>query len=136
MLMGFTLPESMDECLYFSRRTLGKDGKAVAWVEKKMCPQCKKAKMGKPVEKGSVKIRAPLYRCPACGHEEEKKAHEESCDVKIMYTCPFCKANGEAITPYKRKKLDGVDAFVFECTSCKKKLGITKKMKEKKGEPE
>lgn len=130
--MGFKMPNSMDECLYFSRRTLDPDGKAVAWVEKKDCPKCGKAKMGKPVEKGSVKIRAKEYVCPECGFTEEKKEHEESCEVKIIYTCPYCKHEGETTTPYKRKKFEGADAFVFECQKCKKKIGITKKMKDTK----
>lgn len=130
--MAFQIPSSMDGCLYFTRRTLENDGKIMAWVEKKDCPKCKKAKMGKPVDDGQVKIRAPYYVCPACGYQEEKKAHEESCDVKVIYTCPYCKKSGEATTPYKRKKFEGVDAFVFECGSCKKKIGISKKMADKK----
>ena len=51
----------MDECFYFTNRTLedGK-GKATAWVLKPECPKCKKGPMGKPVVKGKVKINVPL----------------------------------------------------------------------------
>ncbi|MFT4304165.1 MAG: hypothetical protein ACMXYG_06375 [Candidatus Woesearchaeota archaeon] len=130
--MSFTIPGSMDECLYFTRRTLGNAGKAVAWVEKKDCPECGKAKMGKPVVKGKVKVRATTYECPACGFSVDKKEYESTCEVKIIYTCPECNYEGDAVSPYKRKKWQGVDAFVFECEKCKAKLGITKKMADAK----
>ena len=71
-------PESMDECLYFTNRTIGELGKAKAWVYKKMCPKCGETKMGKPVEKGKVRIRAKEYVCSECGHIEEKKEHIEA----------------------------------------------------------
>lgn len=129
--MGFTMPDSMDQCLYFTRRSLDNDGKIVAWVERQSCSKCKKGKMGKPVEKGKVKTRAAYYECPECKFQQDKKEHEESCEVKVIYTCPFCKHKGEATTPYKRKKWDGMDAYVFVCENCNKKIGITKKMKEK-----
>jgi predicted RNA-binding Zn-ribbon protein involved in translation (DUF1610 family) len=126
--MAFELPNSMDECLYFTRRTLDNDGKVVAWVERKTCLDCGKAKMGKPVDKGKVKIRATVYVCPDCGAEEDKKTHEESCEVKIIYTCPHCKNQGETTTLYKRKKFQGVDSIIFECEKCGQKIPITKKM--------
>jgi len=126
------MPESMDECLYFSRRSLGETGQAVAWVKKIDCPECGKAKMGKPVEKGKVKIRAKEYVCPECGHTEEKKEYEEKCEMEIIYTCPHCGHEGEATTQYKKKAFEGVPSYVFECSGCGKKLGITKKMKEGK----
>ena len=56
--MSLEMPDSMGECLYFSRRSLGETGQAVAWVKKIDCPECGKAKMGKPVVKDKVKIRA------------------------------------------------------------------------------
>ena len=133
--MSLKIPESTEECLYFTRRTLGEKGKIMAWVYKKDCPKCGKAKMGKPVEKGSVKIRAKEYVCPGCSHAEEKKAHEESCMVEVIYTCPQCGSEGEATTEYKRKSFYGVPAYVFACGKCGKKIGITKKMKAKKAEP-
>ena len=130
-----TMPNSMDECIYFTRRVYVNNGKAIAWVYRKTCPQCKKAKMGKPLDPktGKSKIRADVYECPECKYSEEKTAHEESLTVEIMYTCPYCGDKGEATTPYKRKTFEGVPSYVFECNKCKKKIGITKKMKSKKG---
>ncbi len=125
-------PQSMDEVIYFTNRTLEGSGKARAWVYKKVCPECGKAKMGKPVEGGKVKIRANEYVCPECGHTEEKKEHEESLMVEVQYTCPHCAKEGEATTEYRRKSFEGVPAYVFTCESCGKKLGITKKMKQGK----
>ena len=122
----------MDDCLYFTRRSLENSGNAIAWVERRECPKCKKATMGKPVEKGKVKIRATKYVCPACDYSEEKQEHEDASTVKIIYTCPYCSHKGEATTPYKRKKFGGVDAYVFVCEKCNEKIGITKKMAEKK----
>ena len=130
--MTFKMPDSMDQCIYFTRRTLDNNGKAIAWVEREKCPKCKKGLMGKPKEKGKVKTRATYYECPECGFQEEKKTHEEKCTVRVIYTCPYCKNSGEATTQYKRKKWEGIDAYVFECSKCKKKIGITKKMKDKK----
>lgn len=128
------MPDSMDECLYFTRRALGENGKIVAWVSKKKCPKCGKSVMGKPVDEktGRPKIRAKEYTCPSCGFTEEKKEHEESLMAEIIYTCPFCEFSGEASVPYKRKTFEGVKAIVFECGKCGKKIGISKKMKEKK----
>ncbi len=123
-----TEPESMDDLIYFTNRK--KDNLIIkAWVYKKECPQCHKAKMGKPVEKGKVKIRAPEYICPGCGFKEEKKEHEDTLTVEIIYTCPHCSNQGEATTPYIRKSFEGVKSYVFECGKCGKKIGITKKMK-------
>ncbi|MAE13118.1 hypothetical protein CMO92_01005 [Candidatus Woesearchaeota archaeon] len=120
------MPENMDECLYFSRRA-NEFGQATAWVEKEECPECHKAKMGKPTDKGKVKIRAKEYVCPACGHEEEKTTYEPTLTVNVNYTCS-CGHKGEAQTPYKRKKFQGTDAYLFECSSCNQKIPITKKM--------
>lgn len=131
--MALRHPESMDECVYFTNRTLedGK-GKARAWVYKTDCPKCKKAKMGKPVEKGKIKIRAKEYQCPECSYTESKEEHEPKLTVELSYTCPYCSKSGEATTEYKRKSFDGVPAYIFECGSCHKKIGITKKMKKTK----
>jgi predicted RNA-binding Zn-ribbon protein involved in translation (DUF1610 family) len=127
--MALEMPDSMDECLYFTRRTLDNNGKIVAWVKRKLCSKCGKARMGKPVDKGKVKIRAKEYICPGCGHTEDKKEHEESCEMEIVYTCPFCGNQGEATTNYKLRSFEGAKAYVFECGKCAKKIGITKKMK-------
>ncbi len=127
-----TEPQNMDDLVYFTNRTAGDKGKIRAWVYKVECPKCHKAKMGKPVEKGKVKSRADHYICPACGYKEEKKEHEEALTVEIKYTCPHCGKEGEATTIYKRRPFEGVPSYVFECVFCKKKIGITKKLKEGK----
>jgi len=124
-------PESTEECIYFTRRTIG-TGQAMAWVFKKDCPECGKAKMGKPVEKGKVKIRAKEYVCPGCGHTEEKKEHEETLELCAVYTCPHCGKEGEGTTQYKRKTFEGVPSYVVECEHCGDKIGISKKMKQGK----
>jgi len=125
------MPESVNECIYFTNRTIGEDnsGKAVAWVYKRECPKCHKAKMGKPVEKGKVKIRAKEYVCPECGFTQEKAEHESGLTVEIKYKCPYCGNEGEATTENTRKGFNGVKAYVFSCGKCEKTLGITKKMK-------
>jgi len=123
-----TEPESMDDLIYFTRRAIG-TGKAMAWVYKKECPECHKAKMGKPVDKGHVKIRAKEYVCPECGFTEEKDVHEESLQVEAKYTCPHCGKEGTGTTECKRKTFEGVKAYVVECEHCGGKIGITKKMK-------
>ena len=122
-------PESMDEVVYFTRRSLEPKGKIIAWARKVKCPKCKKALMGKPIEKGKVKIRAKEYVCPNCGYTEEKLEHEKSLEVSIKYVCPYCDNEGEATTPYKRKTWMGAPAFVFQCSACNEKIGITKRMK-------
>ena len=130
-----TMPNSMDECIYFTRRKFDPSGSAIAWVYKKTCPKCGKAKMGKPLDPKTKrpKIRADVYECPACGFSEPKQEHEESLMVEVMFTCPYCSMKGEATTQYKRKSWNGVKAYVFECPGCHKTIGLTKKMKAKKG---
>ncbi len=134
--MTLKQPNSVDECVYFTRRTLMETGKVMAWAFKQLCPKCKKAMMGKPTEDGKVKIRAKEYVCPACKYTVEKTAYEDTLTCDVVYTCPKCKHQGEASVPYKRKAWQGVKAIVFECGKCREKLGVTKKMKEgkKKGE--
>lgn len=129
--MALKFPDSMDECVYFTRRADGK-AKQVAWVFKEKCPKCKKALMGKPQEDGKVKIRAKEYVCPNCGHAEEKTAYEEGLTANVQYTCGKCSHSGEIQIPYKRKNVDGVKALVFECGKCKERILITKKMKDPK----
>ena len=128
--MPINEPESMDDIIYFTNRTLDEGkGKLKAWVHKKLCTKCGKAKMGKPVEKGHVKIRAKEYVCPGCGFTEEKLEHEESLDLEAKYLCPHCNKEGESTTPYKRKSFMGVKSYVIECSNCQEKIPITKKMK-------
>lgn len=121
----------MEECLYFSNRSIG-DGQVMAWVYRKDCPKCKKAQMGKPVAKGKVKIRASEYVCPECNYTEEKAVHENSLTLEAQYTCPHCGKDGEGITPYKRKKFQGVDAYLITCQHCGETIPVTKKLKEPK----
>jgi len=134
--MALKFPESVDECIYFTNRAFENNGTALAWVYRKQCPKCNKATMGKPVEKGKVKIRAEVYVCPGCGFTEQKQEHEESLMVEVQYKCPKCGNDGEATTPYKRKSFNGVPAYVFQCSKCNEKIALTKKMKagKKKGE--
>ncbi len=126
-------PQSVDELIYFTNRSIeGGKGKIKAWVYKKTCPKCSKAKMGKPVEDGKVKIRAEKYTCPKCGFTEEKKEHEESLQLEAKYLCPSCGKEGESSTIYKRKSFMGVPAYVVECQHCSANIALTKKMKEVK----
>lgn len=128
----------MDDLIYFTRRKIGdkEQGFVMAWVYRKLCPKCGKAKMGKPVEKGKVKIRAKEYVCPNCGYSEEKKEHEESLTLEAKYVCPFCLKEGTATSEYKKKMVDGVPSYVITCEHCGKKIAITKKMKEGKKKEE
>lgn len=126
--MVLKLPSSMQDCLYFTNREY-----ILAWVYKKECPKCHNAKMGKPVEKGKVKIRAKEYRCPSCKYIEEQQAHEESLTLEAQYTCPSCKKKGESTAPYKRKTFQGIPSYVVECQHCGNKMPLTKKLKAKKG---
>lgn len=121
-------PSSMEGVVYFTNRIFG-EGYAKAWVYKIQCPKCGKTKMGKPIEKGKVKIRAKEYKCPECGYTESKEEHEAKLKVEIKYKCPYCGNEGETTTEYKRKSFEGVPAHVFVCEKCGKKIGITKKMK-------
>ena len=122
--MSLKIPNSMQECLYFTNRDT-----ILAWVYRKTCPKCKKAKMGKPVVKGKVKTRAEEYACPACGYTEEKTAHEENLMLESTYTCPKCQKKGESTAPYKRKAYQGVLSFVIQCQHCGEIMPLTKKLK-------
>lgn len=130
-------PESdsdLDRVLYYTQRKIG-NGHATAWVYRQKCPKCKKGLMGKPRDSsGKVKIRAKEYVCPDCGNSVEKKEYEESLMANIEYVCPKCGNKGEIQIPFKRKKVQGMDALKFNCEKCGETILITKKMKEK-GEP-
>jgi predicted RNA-binding Zn-ribbon protein involved in translation (DUF1610 family) len=131
--MALQYPESMDECVYFTNRSID-SGKAMCWVFKGNCPKCKKGIMGKPLDEktGRPKIRSKEYVCRECGHVEEKEAYEETLTANIAYTCPHCSHEGEVQVPFKRKTFKGVKAVVFQCESCNEKIPITKKMAEPK----
>ena len=115
-------PESTEGLVYFTRRKVDDKGFVMAWVYKKECSKCHKATMGKPVEKGKVKIRATEYICPECGYKEEKKAHEESLTLEAKYTCPHCSKEGTATTEYKRKSFEGISSYIIVCEHCGKTL--------------
>ena len=130
-------PSSMNECIYFTNRTLGENGSAMAWVCRPLCPKCKKGRLGKPIKKnGKVDKKATCYECPECKHQIQMEEADKLLKVEVKYTCPYCKNVGEATTQYQREKFEGVPAYIFECGKCSKKIGITKKMKDtkKKGE--
>ncbi len=136
--MTLKMPKSMNECVYFTNRSIG-SGNVMAWVYRKDCPKCKKAKMGKPVVKGKVKTRADYYECPQCKYTEQKVEHEESLTLEAQYTCPKCGKEGESTGQYKRKAFQGVQSYLVDCQHCGEKIPVTKKLKEikkKKGKDE
>jgi predicted RNA-binding Zn-ribbon protein involved in translation (DUF1610 family) len=134
-------PESMDECVYFTRRQIGEKGFVVAWAYRKNCPKCKKSIMGKPKnpKTGKPKIRAKEYTCYECGFTEDLDEHVKDMKLSVNYTCPKCEHKGDIEIPYKRKKVrrldpesgkkKGVDAFVVDCSKCGEQILITKKLK-------
>ena len=137
--MALKKPNSVQECVYFTNRTIG-EGRAMAWVFRKECPECKKGIMGKPQKKnGKNDKKADHYVCYSCGYKESNEQVENSLTINVEYKCPDCGNEGGTTTEYKRKTFEGVPSYIFECQKCKKKIGITKKLKEskkKKGEKE
>lgn len=133
-MVDFEYPETMDELLYFTNRRLPDGTKILAVVERKDCPECGKEKMGKPINEktGKVKTRAKEYVCPNCGHEEPKKAHEESLELDIQYTNSEQTEVKRTKTPYKRRTWKGMKSFVFENEFTGERMGITKRLKTKK----
>jgi len=136
--MSLRQPESMEECVYFTKRTIGEGG-VTTWVFKENCSKCGKALMGKPVEKGKVKTRAKEYACPECGYTVSKEEYEDTLTANIGYICPHCGFEAETQIPFKRKKIQLVneetgkkksaDALRFQCGKCGKDIDVTKKMK-------
>jgi len=137
--MAIKEPESMDELVYFSNRSIG-EGKASAWVYRGTCPSCKKGIMGKPKDPktGKAKIRAKEYECPECHNIIEKQEYEDTLTVQVKYTCPKCSYEGEAEAPFKWKgtslvddagKKKAVKAIKISCDKCKEVFLLTKKMK-------
>ena len=124
----------IEKLVYYTQRKIRPNGHAAAWVYRQKCPKCGKGLMGKPRDEktGKVKIRSPDYICPDCGHAVEKKAYEESLTANVEYICPKCRYKGEIGIPFKRKKVQGMDALKFSCEKCGETILITKKMKEKK----
>ena len=131
-IMALKKPSSMEECIYFTNRTMG-DGRAMAWVFKKECPKCKKGIKGKPQKKnGKIDKKADHFVCYSCGYIESNEQVENSLVINVDYKCPHCSFEGDTTTEYKRKSFEGVPSFVFECQKCRKKIGLAKKMKESK----
>lgn len=135
--MALKMPESVDECVYFTRRS---KPQVVAWVLKEKCPKCKKGIMGKPKgSDGKVKIRAKEYVCPECNFTMEKGAYEDTLTANIQFTCPKCGFSGDHQMSFKRKKVKlfdeeagkevKADALVFNCPKCGQQIAVTKKMK-------
>ena len=134
-----TEPSSMDQCVYFTNRTIG-IGKIKAWVYKQKCPKCNKSLMGKPKDKkGKVRIRAEEFVCESCNFSMPEQEYEETLHAEIKYTCPYCSNNGDATVPFIRIKVrilneetgkkSGAEVLRFQCTKCNKNIDITKKMK-------
>ena len=125
------LPESTDECVYFTRRA-DEDNKLICWVLKEKCPECGEGLMGKPIkDDGKVAIRAKEYICPKCCLTIEKKENEDTLTANIQYTCK-CGKEGEAQIPFKRKMVKGANVLPFKCPECDADLDIAKKFKKKK----
>ena len=130
--MALKKPQSVEECIYFTNRIID-NGRAIAWVFRKECPKCGKGIMGKPQKKGGkVDKKAGHYVCYSCGYRESNQDVENNLILNIEYKCQHCGNEGETTSEYKRKTFEGVPSYVFECQKCKKKIGITKKLKEPK----
>ena len=133
-------PKSMDECIYFTNRIIGR-GKARAWVFKETCPKCKECLMGKPKnpKTGKIRIRADIYECPKCKYSAPVEEYEDTLTCNVKYTCPYCSNEGEIQVPFKRKKVrildeesgskKTADVIRFQCQKCNQDIDITKKMK-------
>ena len=138
--MPLKKPNSMDECHYFTNRTL-EDGKGriTAWVFRKQCPKCKQGIMGKPIKKnGKLDKKADHFVCYKCSYKESEQQVDEGLTVNVDYKCPHCGNEGETTTEYRRKMYQGVPSYVFQCQKCSAKIPITKKLKviKKKGKEE
>ena len=130
--MPLKKPDSTDECLYFTNRSIG-EGYATAWAYRGECPKCKKPTIGKPIKKnGKVDKKADYYECSICKHQESNEEMEQKLKLEVQYKCPHCSHEGETTTEYKRENFEGVPSYVFECDKCNKKIGITKKLKKSK----
>src|SRR3989338_5837042 len=137
-------PSSVEECVYFTNRTIelpaslragsqAGSGRAMAWGFRKECPKCKKGIMGKPQKKnGKLDKKAENYVCYSCGYQESNDKVENSLTLNVEYKCPHCGNEGETTSEYKRKTFEGVPSKGFECQKCKKKIGLAKKLKESK----
>src|SRR3989344_6326210 len=130
--MALKKPSSAEESVYFTNRTMD-SGRAMAWVFRKTCPMCKKGIMGKPMKKNNkTDKKADHYVCYQCNYAEKNEQVENSLVINVEYNCPHCGFEGETTSEYKRKTFEGVQSYIFECQKCRKKIGLTKKLKESK----
>ena len=130
--MALKKTAGMDECIYFTNRTIG-PGSAIAWVLRKECPKCKKDVLIKPSTKsGKPDKKSPIYVCKSCRYEEKNEDVENDLILNVEYRCPHCGSEGETTSEYKRNVFEGIPSYVFECQKCHKKVGLTKKLKEAK----
>ncbi len=138
--MTLKQPTSINECVYFTNRTIG-NGKVKAWVFKEICPNCKKGMMGKPVDPktGKPQIRTKEYVCKECNFTMPEEEYEDTLTINTQYICPYCDFQGEKQVPFIRKKIQvfdeeeqkkkTIEAARFQCEKCGKNIDITKKMK-------
>ncbi|HLD12175.1 MAG TPA: hypothetical protein VJB87_01125 [Candidatus Nanoarchaeia archaeon] len=134
-------PASVDECVYFTRRSLGSKGKVVAWVPRETCKVCSKGSMEKPRDPKTnrFKLRAKEYVCTNCKIVVPIEEYEDTLTLCALYTCPSCGKEGETKVLYRRKKVkvlneetgkEGTaDAVQFLCQFCSGKINVTKKLK-------
>ena len=139
--MAITQPKSMDECVYYTLRTMGDKGKVRAWILRSSCPKCKQALMTKPRDPktGNFKIRATEYVCPKCNFTINEDEYAQTLNPQAIYTCQKCGNNGDVEMLAKRKKVKifdeeeqkekTADAYQFLCSKCSEKINVTKKMK-------
>jgi len=138
--MNLKQPTSMEECIYFTNRSVGK-GKIKAWVFKETCTKCNKGLISKPKnpKTGRPKIRSQEYACSECNNILPKEEYEDTLTCNIQYTCPHCSFEGETQAPFKRKKVQilnketmkkkAAEVIRFQCEKCNKDIDLTKKMK-------
>ena len=81
---------------------------------------------------GKIDKKAEYYACYSCGYQEPNEQVENSLLINVEYKCPHCGNEGETTSEYKRKVFEGIPSYVFECQQCRKKIGLTKKLKDTK----
>ena len=81
--MPLKKPESVEECVYFTNRTID-SGRAMAWVFRKQCPKCKKDVLKKPSTKsGKPDKKSRIYMCKSCRYEESNEQVENNLTINI-----------------------------------------------------
>ncbi|MEK6868761.1 MAG: hypothetical protein AABX74_00900, partial [Nanoarchaeota archaeon] len=106
--MSLKRPGSMEECLYFTNRSIG-EGFATSWAYRPDCPKCKKPTIGKPIKKnGKVDKKADYFECQVCKHQMSNDEADSLAKLEVQYKCPHCGNEGETTTEYKRKTFEGV----------------------------